>query len=38
MLFSQQISVKITKSFDWHVEGEIIETSLEPLIVPDSYV
>lgn len=37
-IFSQQIKVKITKTFDWHVEGEIIEKKLEVIQVPEDYV
>ena len=37
-IFSEQIKVKITKTFDWHVEGEIIEKKLEVIQVPEDYV
>lgn len=30
--------MKITKSFDWHVQGEIIERELKPIEVPENYV
>ena len=29
--------IKITKAFDWHVEGEIVEYNLEPLKVDENY-
>jgi hypothetical protein len=29
--------IKITKAFDWHVEGEIVNDNLEPLKVDPDY-
>lgn len=30
--------VKITQAFDWHIEGEIVETDMEPMKVDEDYV
>lgn len=29
--------LKVTKAFDWHVEGQIVQTDLAPLKVDENY-
>lgn len=36
--FSTQVIIKVTKCFDWHIEGEIIERNAKPTHVDESYV
>jgi hypothetical protein len=32
------VQVKITKTLDWHIEGEVIEKNVKPEPVPVDYV